>query len=116
MSGAMAVPSLGYVSRSGSQTDGLLFEATEKMIAKHWAGGRVVALPLPPSGFQWDLPNVPPGSEEEAEKSVQVNTWLDEDGVWNFSVAGVRVDAFDARKVISPCLLCSIQEITSRLI
>jgi hypothetical protein len=117
-SGAKAVPSLGYVARSTAVSlegvdnaerqrrakDNLLVEAAEKAMAKHWAGGRTVALPLPPPGFQWEL-GATEGHEEAAEGAVKLTAALSKEGHWSFTIGGVKVEAYDARSVISPCSL-----------
>ena len=100
-SGAKAVPSLGYVQRTHSKSDRLLVEATERAVARLWAGGRVVALPLPPPGLQWEL-GAESGNEEAAERAVKLTATLGKGGGWLFSIGGVSVAPFDARAVISP--------------
>ena len=54
-SGAAAAPSLGYAQRSRSEPERLLVEAAEEAMARLWHGGKTVALPLPPPGFQWEV-------------------------------------------------------------
>jgi hypothetical protein len=103
-SGAKAVPSLGYVQRSRSERDRLLVEAAERAVAESWKHGRTVALPLPPPGIQWNLLSKA-GQEEEAEQAVKLTAELSNNGHWEFSIGGIRVEPFDARKVISPCSL-----------
>ena len=104
-SGAKSVPSLGYVQRSRSKSDRLIVEAAECALAERWKQGRTVALPLPPPGFQWNIPGAEPGREEEAEKAVELTAILHSPGKWSFSICGVDVEAFAASRVISPCSL-----------
>lgn len=111
-SGATAVPSLGYVQRGRSLQEARLIAATEVAVAKHWKGGKTSPLPLPPIGLQWDLPDIIDSDElgwEEKEASVRRTATLvtDESGTtsWKFSIAGIKVEAFDARAVVSPCAL-----------
>ena len=53
-SGAMAVPSLGYVQRNRSREERKLIEAAEVAVAEHWIGGKTGPLPLLPPGYQWE--------------------------------------------------------------
>ena len=111
-SGATAVPSLGYVQRGRSLQEARLFAATEIAVAEHWKGGKTSPLPLPPNGIQWDLSDTIDSDElgwEEKEASVRRTATLvtDDNGTtfWKFSIAGIEVEAFDARAVVSPCAL-----------
>ena len=110
MSGAAAAPSLGYVQRSRSVADRLLVEAAEDAMAHYWRQGKIISLPLPPAGFQWEL-GATPGEEVLAERNVALTaTFTARDdckkgGGWRFTINGVAIPAFDARAVISPCSL-----------
>ena len=103
--GAKAAPQPATsTGTAATRTIGSWLRRREEM-ARHWKGGKVVALPLPPPGFQWEL-GAAPGHEEEAEKAVKLSAVLDEDsGKWTFGIGGVAVEAFDARPVIVPCSL-----------
>eukprot|EP00977_Amphora_coffeiformis_P008793 scaffold1992_cov187-Amphora_coffeaeformis.AAC.11 len=88
---------LGYVKRGRSEYDRNLVEAAKQEVSKRWRNGRQVALPLPHPGFQWKLPTATEGEEKLPNKIA--------DGSCKFCIAGVVVDAFDARHVIRPCSL-----------
>lgn len=105
LSGAKAVPSLGYVDRKRSKQEEKLYKAAERAVSDKWKDGKTVALPLPPPGFQWKLRGTMEGREEEAEKAVKLCARLDDDGKWCFTVNEVSVQAFDARNIIAPCSL-----------
>lgn len=111
-SGATAVPSLGYVHKERSREEAMLFEAAEKAMADHWDGGKILPLPVPPAGVQWDLPLETESMNldwEEKEFAVARTAELVESASgkkeWRFTIAGKPVDAFDARPVMSPCAL-----------
>jgi hypothetical protein len=106
MSGASAVPSLGYVQRSRSTEETELFAAAEKAVATYWKGGRLRKLPLPPPLFQWEIGNEQEGDDawDSGDPVAMLQADLREDG-WHFSVDDVQVAAFDARNIISPCSL-----------
>ncbi|CAB9501710.1 DNA-3-methyladenine glycosylase [Seminavis robusta] len=113
-SGATAVPSLGYVQRTRSKEEARLMEAAELEVAKYWKGGLTMPLPLPALGVQWELGrNKSEGAKnedwEEAEKSVTRTAEFVDNGsgkkTWRFTIAGVEVEPFDARPVVSPCAL-----------
>jgi superfamily II DNA or RNA helicase len=95
---------LGYADRHRSEEDRKLVEAAEQAVSDSWKLGRTVALPPPPHGCQWNLPSTA-GNSEEAEKAVVLTASFDRQVGWNFTIAGLAVEAFDARPVISPCLL-----------
>jgi len=111
-SGATAVPSLGYVQRGRSAEEAKLIRVVEVAVAEHWKGGKTTPLPLPPAGLQWDLPG-DTGSNDLGWQSKDVAVTRtaelveDETGKrsWKFSIAGEKVDAFDAGTVVSPCAL-----------
>ena len=75
LSGAAAAPSLGYAQRGRSASERLLVEAAEQAMARLWQGGKTVALPLPPPGFQWEIGGEV-GREEEAERAVPLSLAL----------------------------------------
>ena len=127
VSGATAVPYLGYVRRERSVEEGRLMEAAEIAVAEHWEGGKSGALPTPPPGFQWELPHrtrgntttmdggegctdIPTPWAEDTEHSVVRTAELIQDTehgnkTWRFAIDGIPVEPFDARAVISPCAL-----------
>jgi hypothetical protein len=100
-SGATSVPSLGYVQRSRCKEEQMLMEAAEMAVSVNWEGGLTMPIPLPPAGIQWEIP----GGEEHVTRSAK----LVDDGsgkkAWRFAIGGIKVEAFDARPVISSCAL-----------
>jgi hypothetical protein len=103
MSGALAVPSLGYVQKERSEEETKIFAAAEKAVAAYWKDGFTSPLPLPPPGFQWDVGMGGDGWENTKQMATR-NAVLLEDG-WHFSVDGVDVVPFDARNIVTPCAL-----------
>lgn len=110
-SGAMAVPSLGYLQRSRSDKEAKLMEAAELAVAEHWKDGKSGSLPTPPPGFQWEilgLENLSTGWDDEEpiiERTASFSCTKNGKMEWRFTIGGKAVVPFDARSVISPCAL-----------
>lgn len=100
-SGAAAIPSLGYVQEKRSLAENAIMKAAEVATAEYWKCGRNTALPLLPPGMQWEVS----GGEFSALRTAELLTDRTGRSFWHFSIAGVKVDAFDARPVVSPCAL-----------
>jgi 3-methyladenine DNA glycosylase/8-oxoguanine DNA glycosylase/superfamily II DNA or RNA helicase len=108
-SGAAAVPSLGYVQKERSTEECRIMDAAQIAVANHWKGGLASQLPLLPAGMQWEIPD-DGGVILRQAKLADVGNGR---ASWTFSIAGVKVDLFDARQVVSPCAL-SLEDKTHR--